>query len=221
MATGINLRKKYLIIIAIIIAMTSFLVSCNGDKNDVISISGDPAEMPTMRTDSVDMTISSDSGYLEYHVITPVWEIYDSAKEPYSFFPEGVHVENYDTLMNIVATVDADTAWYYDKKRFWKLAGNVRIQNPAGEKFMSEEFYWDGKKEKVYSSKFVTVERPNKITLYGVGGFEADQQFTNYTFFKVVDSPVVYQAEEKKTDIPRPTDELQDGSTEKSAEIKE
>ena len=221
MTAGISLEKKCLIIIAIIVAMTSFLFSCNGDKNDIVSTSGDPNEMPTMRTDSVDMTISSDSGYLEYHVISPVWEMYDSAKDPYWFFPEGVHVENYDTLMNIVATVDADTAWYYDKKRLWKLAGNVRIQNPAGEKFISEEFYWDGKKEKVYSSKFVTVERPNKITLYGVGGFEADQQFTNYTFFEIVDSPVVYQSEEKKTDIPRPADDVRERTTDKSAEIKE
>lgn len=183
-------KKKCLLIIAILVAMTSFLYSCGKEKKSIVDFVNDPETVPTMRTDSVDMLISSDSGYIQYRVVTNVWEMYDRAKEPYWLFPEKVHLEKFDTLFQVEATVDADSAWNFSKKRLWKLKGDVVIQNRLGEKFLSDEFYWDEKTEKLYSNAFVTVVRPGKMTIHGQGGFEANQQFTEYSFYKVIDSPV-------------------------------
>lgn len=186
---SIRAEKKCLIIIAILIAMTSFFISCKEDQKSIVDYKYDPELIPSIWTDSVDMLISSDSGYIQYRVVADLWGIYDRAKDPYWLFPKGVHLEQYDTLLRVEATIDADTAWHFTKKGLWKLKGNVVIQNTLGEKFTSEEFYRDEKTEKVYSNAFVTIYRPGKMTIHGQGGFEANQQFTDYKFFKVIDSP--------------------------------
>ena len=61
-------------------------------------------------------TLISDSGRTRYKIVANVWEIYDKAKEPFWYFPEGFYLERYDAGFNIEATIVADTAWNYTAK---------------------------------------------------------------------------------------------------------
>jgi LPS export ABC transporter protein LptC len=80
------------------------------------------------------------------------------------------------------ANIKADTAYYYEKQKLWKLMGNVVIRNLKGEKFNTELLYWDQNTEKVYSDRFIRIEQPDRIITGR--GFDSNQQMTKYTIHK-------------------------------------
>ena len=135
--------------------------SCSGRKKELGEAITERDSLPVMDTRGV-TTLVSDSGVIRYE--------------------KGVYVEKFDSLFQVEASIEADTAYYYDKQRLWKLISNVHIQNLKGEKFDTELLYWDQNKKKVYSDKEVRIEQPDQI-IYAVG-FESDEQLSKYVFFK-------------------------------------
>lgn len=192
-------NKKLLYIIAILIAMTSFFISCGSKDKGLLNYKYDPETMPSMRTDSIDMYISSDSGYVKYRVITQIWEMYDNAREPFWYFPEHVKAYQFDSMFHVVSTVDADSIYYYQKKKLWKLMGNVVIKNTEGTTYTSDEFFWDENTSRVYSNVLVKIEKDGEGTLYGRNGFWANQDMSYYEFYNIDDSPIFI--DEQKTQI--------------------
>ncbi|NDV96006.1 LPS export ABC transporter periplasmic protein LptC [Dysgonomonas sp. 521] len=161
-----------------------FFVSCKEESKNAIDLDYDPEKVPSLNTDSVTMLVS-DSGIIRYKMISQTWLIFDRAKDPHWLFPDGFYFEQLDTTFNVIATVKADTAWNYTNKKLWKLRGHVFIHNKVGETFSSNELFWDERQQKVYSKEYVEVVRPDKMTLRGAGGFEANQQMTEYKFLNV------------------------------------
>ena len=71
-----------------------------------------------------------------------------------------------------------DRAIYYNKLELWKLNDNVKAINLSGEQFLTNELFWDQKKEKVYSDSAIKIIQSDKI-IEGFG-FESNQTFTKY-----------------------------------------
>jgi LPS export ABC transporter protein LptC len=158
-----------------------FFTSCNLDKKEFVDIVFDPETNYTMKT--VDFfTLVSDSGVVKYRAEAPEWLVFDKAQEPYWYFPRKVHVEKLDTLFRIEAGFDADTAYYYSKKKLWKFIGNVDARNTTGERFETSLLYWDQNTEKVYSDKFIRVTKDDIVNT-GIG-FESNQTLSSYRIFK-------------------------------------
>jgi LPS export ABC transporter protein LptC len=130
-----------------------------------------------MRTLGVS-TLISDSGITRYKVEAEEWLIYDKKNPPYWAFEKGVYLEKFDTLFRIEASIKADTAYYHEKKKLWELKGNVQIMSLRGDKFQTELLFWDEKKEKVYSDKYIQIEQEDKL-IRGYG-FESNQNLTEY-----------------------------------------
>ena len=143
----------------------------------------------------------SDSGITRYRAIAKEFLKFDKAKEPFSYFPEGIYVEKFDTLFHSEASIKADTAYYFDKKGLWHLIGNVEVESLQGERFDTSELFWDQKKEKVYSEKYIRIQQEEQI-ITGVG-FESNQNMTRYKIFNS-------QGEFPVEDTPQsPTDSVQ------------
>ena len=123
----------------------------------------------------------SDSGITRYKIVTEEWNVFDKKKPPYWAFEKGVYLEKFDTLFHIDASIKADTAYYYDKMKLWKLMGNVEIHSQRGDKFTTNLLFWDEKKAKVYSDQFIRIEQEDKI-LTGYG-FESNQELTEYEIY--------------------------------------
>lgn len=189
-------RQKLSVVTVFLSVMAFFFISCKEEVKSTVDLHYDADKVPSLNTDSVTMLIS-DSGLIRYKVIAKTWEIFDRAKDPHWFFPDGLYVEQFDTIFSIVATVKADTAWNFTSKKLWQLKGHVVIRNKLGETFKSEELFWDQRQQKVYSKKYVEVFRPDKMTLHGMGGFEANQQMTEYRFWNVKDSPITYNEDQE------------------------
>lgn len=133
--------------------------------------------LPSMSSLGV-TTLISDSGITRYKIITEEWIIFDKKNPPYWAFEKGVYLEKFDTLFQIDASIKADTAYYHERKKLWELKGNVQIRSQRGDKFETPLLFWDEKKEKVYSDKFIQIEQEDKvITGYG---FESNQELTEY-----------------------------------------
>lgn len=151
--------------------------SCGGKKKDMGEAITERDSLPMMETDGV-VTYVSDSGVTRYKVDTEEWLVFDRKKPSYWAFEKGVYLEQFDSLMNVDASIKADTAYYFDKQKLWKLIGHVDIKNRKGERFNTELLYWNQATEKVYSDRFIRIEQPDRIITGH--GFDSNQQMTIY-----------------------------------------
>jgi len=203
-------------ITAAILAAVMFVIfpACSGkDKNLAEAISENDT-LPSMSSLGV-TTLISDSGITRYKIVAEEWLIFDKKNPPYWAFEKGVYLEKFDTLFRIDASIKADTAYYHEKKKLWELKGNVQIHSQRGDKFQTDLLFWDEKKEKVYSDKFIQIEQEDKV-IKGYG-FESNQDLTEYEIknttgiFTVEDTAPAtppqktdsIQADSKKTDSKR------------------
>ena len=176
---------------------------CGRNKTPVADAIVERDSLPVLETSGM-TTLISDSGVIRYKIDADEWLIFDKKNPPYWAFEKGVYLEQFDSIFQIEASIEADTAYYYDKKRLWELIGNVSIQNRKGEKFDTELLYWDERAEKVYSDAFVRIEQPDRIiTGYG---FDSNQQMTIYTIrniqgvFYVEDQKMIVDSDTLETD---------------------
>ena len=63
------------------------------------------------------------------------------------------------------------------------MRGNVHIQNLQGDKFDTEQLFWDEKEQRIYSDKHIHIEQADQGQIDGYYGFESNQQLTEYTIY--------------------------------------
>lgn len=180
------------------IVMLLLFPSCDGNKKVLGAAITERDSLPIMATYGVTSLIS-DSGVTRYRLNTDEWLVYDKKKPSYWAFEKGVYLEQFDSLLNIAASVKADTAYYYDREKLWKLVGNVDIKNLKRERFNTELLYWNQATQKIYSDKFIRIEQPDKIITGH--GFDSNQQMTIYEIDNV--EGIIYvdeAADSTKTD---------------------
>ena len=177
-----SFHRTYLIISNITAAslaavMFVLLTGCSNQKKNFTETILERDSLPTMQSLGV-TTLISDSGITRYKIVAEEWSIYDKKNPPYWAFEKGVYLEKFDTLFRIDANILADTAYYYEKKKLWELRGNVKILSLQGDKFETQQLFWDEKNKKIYSDKYIRIEQIDKeIEGYG---FEANQELTEY-----------------------------------------
>lgn len=184
---------RYTIVVIMTTIVYLFLVSCGKKQEDLVDVKFDPEITPSMVTDSV-TTLISDSGMTRYKLIADTWQIFDKAKDPFWYFPEGIFLERFDENLETEATILADTAWNFTNKKLWRLKGNVEITNLEGDEFRSDELFWDQGTAKVYSDKYIEIKR-GALELKGYG-FESNQEMTDYRIFRPHDGKLPIEEDE-------------------------
>lgn len=159
------------------------LWACGEKEKETMKGNFNPETFPTMTTNNVS-TLISDSGVLRYKIESPVWLIYDQAKEPYWNFPKGLHLQKYNDMFRVEAEVRCDSARFFKDKQLWRLDGYVEVTNIAGEKFLTPQLFWDQRKQKLYSDSFIHIERQGRI-IEGYG-FESNERMSKYEVRKVM-----------------------------------
>lgn len=157
------------------------LSSCGDEKTEMIHLDTDGERVPTMLTRDV-TTLISDSGVTKYRITTDIWLVFEEAAEPHWSFPEGLFMEKFDTAFEVNATIAADSAIYWSNKGLWRLDGNVNVLNLEGEKFLTQQLFWDQRAHKIYSDSFIHVEKQGRI-IEGYG-FNSNERMTSYTVLK-------------------------------------
>ncbi|MBP6064906.1 LPS export ABC transporter periplasmic protein LptC [Bacteroides sp.] len=185
------------IVLGAIVMLLSF-ASCGGRKKMMGAAITNRDSLPIMATYKV-TTLISDSGITRYRLNTDEWLMYDKKTPSYWAFEKGVYLEQFDSLLNVDASIKADTAYYYDREKLWKLIGHVDIKNLKGERFNTELLYWNQATQKVYSDRFIRIEQPDRIITGH--GFDSNQQMTTYVIHNMEGIFYVDQAADStKTD---------------------
>jgi len=163
---------------ALLGAVAWIFTACTPEKQHYVpnSLGGDLT--PTMATADV-TTLISDSGYTRYKVVTPLWQMFEDADDPFWRFPKGIALEQYDHDMNPESNVVCDSAIYLSRKRIWQLDGNVVMVNTLRDSFLTQQLFWDQTKRKMYTDSFIHIVRSDR-TIEGYG-FESDQNMIWYT----------------------------------------
>ncbi|MDR2915416.1 MAG: LPS export ABC transporter periplasmic protein LptC [Tannerella sp.] len=179
-------------ILLLTIAMPlSFFASCIREKKDTVEVIFDPQTSHTLKETNVE-TLISDSGVTKYKLIAATWLMFGKASEPYWYFPDGVYLEKFDTMFNVEASIKADTAYYYERRKLWELNGHVDISNLKGERFQTSQLFWDQNKETIYSDSFIHISKGENINT-GIG-FRSNQDMSIYEIYNSsADIPVDMQ----------------------------
>jgi len=177
-------------------AVMLLLFSSCGQKDKVLGKAiTERDSLPIMNTQGVN-TLISDSGITRYRIKTEEWLIFDRKRPSYWAFEKGVYLEQFDSLLNVQASIQADTAYYYDRERLWKLTGHVKIMNRKGERFNTELLFWNEITQQVYSDRKIRIEQADKI-VYACG-FEANQDMTKWNLHNVYNTEFYF---DEKSDV--------------------
>lgn len=168
-------------IVAIMAMVLICFIACTSDDKHRTDAVTDRTQMPVLTVDTV-TTLVSDSGITRYRITTVRWEVYDKAKPPYWEFPEGIYLEKFNEQLEAEAYLESDYAYYNEDEQLWRLDGNVHALNLEGEKFETQQLFWNQKTEKVYSDSAITITKATSI-ITGIG-FQSNQTLTKYTIRK-------------------------------------
>lgn len=171
-------RNTRITIVLGTMVMLLLFSSCTGRQKDLGVAITERDSLPVMDTRGV-TTLISDSGITRYRINTEEWLVFDRKNPPHWAFEKGVYLEKFDSLFRVEASIKADTAYFYTKEELWKLMGHVDIKNLEGKRFNTDLLYWDQRRQKVYSDRFIRIELPDRIITGR--GFDSNQQMTVYT----------------------------------------
>ena len=152
--------------------------SCGNKDEHLIDAINEQDTLPTLSSYGFN-TLISDSGVIRYKMVTEQWDIYTETHPSKWVFLKGLYLEKFDEQLHVDASIQADTAYYYDQLKLWELRGRVFVRNQEGATFRTEELFWDQSKREIYSHKYIKVIAPDK-ELEGTE-FRSNEMMTNYT----------------------------------------
>jgi LPS export ABC transporter protein LptC len=173
-------KNRIRIIISLVAVLAVSLSSCKKGKKEQVEISFNPDSTYTMKETNVNALLS-DSGRTRYKIITQTWLMFSRASEPYWFFPDSVYLEKFDSTFNIEASIRADTAYYYERRKLWELKGHVDISNLKGERFQTSQMFWDQNIGSIYSNMYIRVSKGEFLN-EGIG-FKSNQNMSKYEIY--------------------------------------
>ncbi|MFN8282687.1 MAG: LPS export ABC transporter periplasmic protein LptC [Chitinophagales bacterium] len=97
-------------------------------------------------------------------------------------FSNGLLVRFYEAL-DMISVLKADYGVNDDAKQLIITSGNVHMENAKNEIMETQELTWNIKTKKVWTDKAIRIKTPDNI-INGIG-FDADEDFSNYTIRKV------------------------------------
>ncbi len=175
--TPSNSIKNSVTIVSIAIVMLFFVVSCDKPRVEITDKVTNRQETPQLSAYAI-TTIVSDSGVIRYRISSDEWKVYDKAESPYWDFPLGLHFERFDKNYLVDAQIVCKQAVYLQEEDLWILNDSVRATNLNGERFETQQLFWNQKSQRVYSDSLIRIIQEDKIII-GVG-FESNQTFTRY-----------------------------------------
>lgn len=174
------MRKSVFMLIGLIVWLV-VSSGCTDERKIDVASKINPKKMATMTTKNV-ATFISDSGVVQYKVVSPLWLVYEEADTPYWSFPKGLYLQKYDPYFHVIASVAADSAKFFSDMKIWRLDGHVELTKAPKDLFQTEQLFWDQRRGKIYSDSFIHIETETHM-LEGYG-FESDERLTSYRIIK-------------------------------------
>lgn len=129
----------------------------------------------------------SQSGKMRAKLTAPLMLRYQDTSSRIEL-PKKLHVDFFDSSLNIESKLDAMFALYYENRNQVFLRDSVRVYNIKGDTLFCKELYWDQSLEKFYTDKPVRIHTPDMI-MYG-NGLSAPENFKTFEIYHVTNSVI-------------------------------
>ncbi|MBI5913799.1 MAG: LPS export ABC transporter periplasmic protein LptC [Bacteroidetes bacterium] len=151
--------------------------ACENDMSEVNRLfSKDETQVETAT--GVEM-LYSDSAILKLRIVSPKLVRHLDKKMPFQEFPDGLTVEFFtENGLEVSGRLTAKYAERYENDNKFIVRDSVVWTGGAGERLETEELIWEEETDRVHTTKFVIVRRPDEI-IYG-HGFESNQKFMQW-----------------------------------------
>lgn len=168
------------------ILTATLLVSCENDENEVKGLSSKNLGVEEAVKVDINYTLT---GNAKAKLLSPLMlRVQDTV--PYVEFPKTLHVNFYNDSAKVESILDARYGKYMESQSKVLLRDSVRfIGLKNGDTLYCEELFWDRNRPQFqfYTDKPVQIRTKSQI-IYGEGGFETNQNFTEKLVKKVVNS---------------------------------
>lgn len=155
-------------------ALLLLLSSCENDLEEIAALSEQlSTEVETVKEVEI---LYSDSAQVRVRITGPTMLYYLDRAEPQQEFTEGVVVDFFGPDGEVTSQLTAQYGLRMDNRKEVVVRDSVVWKSVEGDILETEELFWDERRQKIYSNKFVVITRPDEI-IYG-HGFEADQDFS-------------------------------------------
>lgn len=126
--------------------------------------------------------VVTENGRRSYFFTTPLLEGYTLGKDPYREFRKGIKIITYqdDSMTTVNATLIANYAINYEKRKLWEAKGNVEIHKTDGTSLYTQQLFWNSATKRIYSNVDTKVE--TLTDTYFAEGFESDEDLNEMTF---------------------------------------
>ncbi len=151
-----------------------FATSCKNDLTEVEALN-EQLQVDVETAKDVEI-LYSDSAQVRVRITGPTMLYHLDRAEPEQEFPDGVNVEFFGPEGEVTSQLTAQYGLRRQNKKEVVVRDSVVWKSVEGDTLETEELFWDERREKIYSKKFVVITRPDEI-IYG-HGFEADQDFS-------------------------------------------
>ena len=168
-----------------LLLLATFSISCVNDLSDVDKLF--QASDPGIEIAKDVEVMYSDSARVRVVVSGPTLVRHLDKINPHDEFTEGVHVDFLADDGQVESTLDALYGVRYprDHKIIVRdTVNHVVLESVQGEKLETSELIWNEKEGTVFTDKFVKITKPEEVIF--AYGFEAKQDFSEYTLLSVV-----------------------------------
>lgn len=165
------------IIIPVFTGIIMFFSSCHNSDIEKINAITSELHAPTMAVTNTEI-IYSKNALMKSKVTSPQINRYLDIEEPYTEFPQGLHVEFYDSTEVLSSYIKAQYCIFDETKELWTAQNNVVSVSAEGDTLNTEYLIWNQKTKKIYSDQYVRITNKNGV-VHGKG-FEANEDLTNW-----------------------------------------
>lgn len=169
------------------------LFSCQTNDLEEVLIYGD-GELYPMRTTIGVTYLYTDSGRVKNQLETGKMEQFQVADSAYSLLSDGFALTFFTRNEEFDGKLTAKNGFIKGDNSLMIARDSVVFVNSIGETLHTEELTWVQDSAKVFTDKFVTIEKADGV-IYGKG-LISDQNFTNYVIKEP--SGIIYISEEDK-----------------------
>jgi hypothetical protein len=177
-------------VVALFLSAALLPAGCRDEKNRLSSIDNDK-EIPTMHVDSLHIHYT-EGGLLRMYLQAPVMQRFLLNEEPYSVFPNGLHIFFYTLTHDLESEIVADYALNKEKpEEMWQAVGNVAITNYLKQQSLyTDTLYWNRVQRTIYTYSRVRITQADGQEIIGYNGMNSDERFENYEIRNVNESHV-------------------------------
>ena len=109
----------------------------------------------------------------------------DVSSDPYREFRKGIKITTFeeDSISSVSATLVANYAIFYEKRKLWEAKGNVVVEQSNGRKLYTSQLFWNQATHTIYSNVDSKVVDGDEV--YNCEGFDSDETMSNWSYRKL------------------------------------